>query len=482
MKICVIGLGYIGLPTAAMFASAGAFVVGVDHNPKVIEALNRGEIIIEEKGLGELVSRVVKDDALRGSLTPEEADAFIIAVPTPITEDKKSDMSYVASATESIVTCLRPGNTVILESTSPVGTVDGLMLPILEKSGLEIGVELFVGHSPERVIPGQILNELVNNSRIAGGINPESAHRIAEIYKTFVKGDIYTTDARTAELCKVAENTFRDVNIAFANELAKICENIGVNVWEAINLCNKHPRVNIHQPGPGVGGHCIAVDPWFIVEKQPDTAKIIHLSRNTNDSMPAHVASEILDILDGIQDPVVTVLGVTYKPNVDDMRESPVLHLIRILNQHGIQDRAFDPYVEVQPLVNQTVVVQPLADQTLADRTVVTQPSDQTLADRTVVAHPLVDQTVTTQPMQGNPASDKHSTGGNPKEISSDLEEAVKGSDLLVLGVHHDDFKDLPFQTLGALMRHRNFYDTRNFIPASLAEEAGFRYYLLGSK
>ena len=188
------------------------------------------------------------------------------------------------------------------------------MFPILEKSGLKIGTELFVGHSPERVIPGQILKELVNNSRIAGGINPQSAQRIAEIYKTFVQGDIYTTDTRTAELCKVAENTFRDVNIAFANELAKICENLGVNVWEAINLCNKHPRVNIHQPGPGVGGHCIAVDPWFIVEKQPDTAEMIHLSRNINDSMPSHVASEILEILGEIKDPVVTVLGVTYKP------------------------------------------------------------------------------------------------------------------------------------------------------------------------
>ena len=419
MKICVIGLGYIGLPTAAMFASAGVSVVGVDLNPKIIEALNRGAIIIEEKGLGELVSRVVKEGTLRGSLTPEEADVFIIAVPTPITGDKKADMSYVVSATESIVPWLRSGNTVILESTSPVGTVDSLMLPILEKAGLKIGAELFVGYSPERVIPGQILNELVNNSRIAGGINPESAERIAEIYKTFVRGHIYITDTRTAELCKLAENTYRDVNIAFANELAKICENIGVNVWEAIELCNKHPRVNIHQPGPGVGGHCIAVDPWFIVEKQPDTAKMIGLGRNINDSMPSHVASEILDILNGIQDPVVTILGVTYKPNVDDTRESPVLHLIDILKQQKINVRAFDPYVAPQ----------------------------------------------------------------NGKiEISDSLKTAAEGSDLLMLGVHHDEFKDLPFQTLGKLMRHKNFYDTRNFIPASSVEEAGFRYYLLGSK
>lgn len=427
MKICVIGLGYIGLPTAAMFASAGASVVGVDRNSRIVEALNRGEIIIEEKGLAELVDQVVKKGALRGSLMPETADVFIIAVPTPITADKKADMTYVASATEDIVPYLRAGNTVILESTSPVGTVDGLMLPILERSGLKIGTELYVGHSPERVIPGQILNELVNNSRIAGGINPESSRKIAEIYKTFVRGEIYRTDTRTAELCKVAENTYRDVNIAFANELAKICENMGVNVWEAIDLCNKHPRVNIHQPGPGVGGHCIAVDPWFIVEKQPDTAQIINLSRHTNDSMPTHVATEILDVLDGIKDPVITVLGVTYKPNVDDMRESPILHLIHILKEHGVRIRVFDPFVASIPGLSESL------------------------------------------------EADKPG-------IFENLEEAAKGSDLLVLGVHHDVFKDLPFQKLGGLMRHKSFYDTRNFVPASLAEEAGFRYYLLGSR
>jgi UDP-N-acetyl-D-mannosaminuronic acid dehydrogenase len=329
MKICVVGLGYIGLPTAAMFAASGNQVIGVDRNPKIVEALNQGKITIEEKGLDDLVLQVVNNGTLRGSLIPEEADAFIIAVPTPITIGKKSDMSYVISATESIVPYLKAGNVVVLESTSPVGTVDQQMVPILEKSGLQIGKELFLGHSPERVIPGQILQELINNSRIAGGINPASAEKIAEIYKTFVKGEIYLTDTRTAELCKLAENTYRDVNIAFANELAKICENLDINVWEAIKLCNKHPRVNIHQPGPGVGGHCIAVDPWFIVEKQPESAQIINLSRQTNDSMPSHVAARIQEILTGINNPRVTILGVTYKPNVDDMRESPILHLMR---------------------------------------------------------------------------------------------------------------------------------------------------------
>lgn len=414
MKICVVGLGYIGLPTASMFADHGHQVIGVDKNPAVIAALNEGKIIIEENHLAELVRKVVADGSLRGSDTPEEADVFIISVPTPITEDKRSDMKYVVSATESIVPFLKKGNLVILESTSPVGTVDTLMVPILEKSGLAIGTELYVGHSPERVIPGQILNELVNNDRIAGGINPASAHKITELYKSFVKGHIYETNARTAELCKLSENTFRDVNIAFANELAKICENLGINVWEVIELCNKHPRVNIHQPGPGVGGHCIAVDPWFIVEKQPETAKLIHLSRNTNDGMPTYVADHIAEILKEEKNPKVTILGVTYKPNVDDMRESPILKLETILREHGVEVSAYDPYV-------------------------------------------------------------KGKAG-----VTNDLEEAAKGSDLLLLGVHHNEFKNLDFNALGKIMRRKIFFDTRNFADSSAAQAAGFTYYLLG--
>lgn len=416
MRICVIGLGYIGLPTAAMFAQAGSQVLGVDRNPLIVEALNRGEITIEEEGLSQLVSQVVKDGSLRASLTPEEADVFIIAVPTPITAGKKADMSYVLSASSEIIPYLRKENTVILESTSPVGTVDQLMIPVLEKSGLKAGADFYAGHSPERVIPGQILNELVHNSRIAGGIDRASAEKIAGIYKTFVKGDIYLTDTRTAELCKLAENTYRDVNIALANELAKICENTGINVWEAISLCNKHPRVNIHQPGPGVGGHCIAVDPWFIVEKQPETAKMINLARHINDSMPSHVTARIRRILEGVEDPCVTVLGVTYKPDVDDMRESPVLHLIDLLKEEGVQVKAYDPHV----------------------------------------------------------AGKAH--------IGNDLLEAADQSDLLVLGVHHAVFKDLPFSELGAVMRRRNFLDTRDFIPEGTAKGAGFRTFLLGSR
>lgn len=346
MKICVIGLGYIGLPTAAMFADSGIRVTGVDQNEELVANLQKGITTVEEEGLPEMVRRVVASGSLTAGTQPEEADVFIIAVPTPITAEKKADMRCVISATESIVPYLRRGALVVLESTSPPGTVDQLMLPILEKSGLKAGKDFYLGHSPERVIPGNILYELENNSRIAGGIDTASAEKIVEVYKHFVKGEIYMTDARTAELCKLAENTFRDINIAYANELAQICESAGINVWELISLCNKHPRVNIHQPGPGVGGHCIAVDPWFIVEKYPETALLIHEARLINDSMPSIVADKVASLLEGVAQPKVAVLGVTYKPNVDDMRESPIMKLIPMLEAAGCQVASTDPYAK----------------------------------------------------------------------------------------------------------------------------------------
>lgn len=414
MKICIIGLGYIGLPTAAMFAGAGLDTLGVDKYEKIVDSLNKGETLVEEEGLQALVSRVVSQGKLKASTKPDQADVFIITVPTPISEDKKADMSYVASATEAIVPFLRPGNTVILESTSPVGTVNDLMVPILEKSGLKIGEEIYLGHSPERVIPGNILKELVENSRIAGGINEKSSLRIKDIYEIFVKGEIYITDARTAELCKTAENTFRDVNIAFANELATICESVGVDVWEAIELCNKHPRVNILQPGPGVGGHCIAVDPWFIAEKEPDRSKLIKMSRDINDSMPDYVAKDIMGILQGIEDPVVTILGISYKPDVGDTRESPLLHLFDILSGMGVYVRTYDPHASQESILKES------------------------------------------------------------------LEDALSESDLLVLGVHHKEFKNLPLKDLAGLMRNKNIFDTRNYIDEKEALASGFNYYLLG--
>ncbi len=346
-KICVIGLGYIGLPTAAMFATHGHEVIGVDVDTTIVNALNQREIKIEEPYLDILVQAAVTSGNLMASNVPQEADAFIIAVPTPITKDKKADMSYVEAATISIVPFLRKGNIVVLESTSPVGTVENLMIPILKSSGLNIGEELFLGHSPERVLPGQILMELVNNNRIIGGINEISGKKIRDLYQTFVRGEIYLTDATTAEMCKLMENTYRDVNIALANELGKICEKIGINAWDVIKICNNHPRVNLHQPGPGVGGHCLAVDPWFIVESNPDLARIIHLAREINDDMPKHTFERIEEILmniDGIRK--VTVLGLTYKANVNDVRESPIMELVELLDQQNYEIALFDPHIK----------------------------------------------------------------------------------------------------------------------------------------
>jgi len=346
-KICIIGLGYIGLPTAAMFASNGHKVIGVDINNEVIDALEKGEVIIEEPYLKNMVEQEVVLGNLIASKEPQEAEAFIIAVPTPLTKDKKANMSFVKKATESILPYLRKGNIVVLESTSPAGTVKNLIIPILKKSSLKIGEDLYVGYCPERVLPGQILFELVNNNRIIGGVNRKSAEKIKYLYQTFVKGEIYFTDTTTAEMCKLVENTYRDVNIALVNELSKICENIGASIWEVIKLCNKHPRINIHQPGPGVGGHCLAVDPWFIVEKSPNLARIIKLARETNDSMPQFIFNKIENLLKNIKGiKKVTILGITYKAKIDDTRESPIINLISLLEKRDYKISVVDPYVK----------------------------------------------------------------------------------------------------------------------------------------
>jgi len=349
MKICIIGLGYIGLPTAAMFATNGHLVLGVDVNSKVTEALNRGEIIIEEPYLEDLVKEAVKNGNLAASVKPEKADAFIICVPTPILPDKKADLSYVESAARTIAPYLEKGNIVILESTSPPGTTRDLICPIIEEAGLRPGEDIYVAYCPERVLPGRILQELKENSRVVGGINEKSAQVVKKLYESFVEGEIYTSDATTAEMCKLMENTYRDVNIALANELAMLCEKLGVNAWDVIKFANKHPRVNIHMPGPGVGGHCIAVDPWFIVEKYPETARIIKLSRNTNDGMPHYVFNRICELTANIEGKrKICILGVTYKPNVDDMRESPILELIELLKENGFDYVVVDPHVEYE--------------------------------------------------------------------------------------------------------------------------------------
>ena len=343
-NLCIMGLGYIGLPTAALFAKSGVKVHGVDVTPSICETINAGSIHIEEPYLEDIVKSAVESGMLKASCEPVPSDAFIIAVPTPITKDKKADLHYVKSAAAMVAKVLKKGDLVILESTvSPLCTHE-LLVPELEKSGLSAKTDFYVAHCPERVLPGQIIYELENNNKIIGGYTKESAQAAKELYSTFVKGEICLTDATTAEMCKLMENTFRDVNIALANELVKICDQMNVNAWEVISFANRHPRVNLHQPGPGVGGHCLAVDPWFIVEQAPLTAKIIELSRKTNDSMPEYVLGRVERITGGRGR--VLILGCTYKPDVDDKRESPILELYELLEHKGYDAQIYDPHVK----------------------------------------------------------------------------------------------------------------------------------------
>ncbi|MCL6630547.1 MAG: nucleotide sugar dehydrogenase, partial [Armatimonadetes bacterium] len=285
-KVCVLGLGYIGLPAAALISSKGIKVVGVDINPDIVKKVSEGRVHFEEPDLDGLVIRAVTRGMLTAQLTPCPADVYIIAVPTPINEDKTADLRAVKNATESIVEHLRPGSLVILESTVPPGTTEELCLPILEKSGLTAGKDFYLSFCPERVLPGKIVAELVTNDRVLGGLNRASAEKAASFYRRFVRGNLYLTNLKTAETVKLIENSFLDVNIAFANEVSLIADELGIDVWEVISLANKHPRVNILNPGPGVGGHCIAVDPWFLVQKMPGITSLISAARRRNDSMP----------------------------------------------------------------------------------------------------------------------------------------------------------------------------------------------------
>jgi len=344
-KVCILGLGYIGLPTASILATNGFEVLGVDTNPRVAETVNRGGIHIQEPGLHTLVQAAVKSGGLRAASEVEPADVFIIAVPTPITDDKRADLTFVRDAGHMVTPVLREGNLVILESTVPPGTCANVLQPVLEESGLKAGEDFALAHCPERVIPGRTVRELIQNDRVIGGIDRASAEAASRLYKKFVEGKIHLTDCTTAEMTKLMENTYRDVNIALANELALICEEMGVNAWEVVELANLHPRVNIHSPGPGVGGHCIAVDPWFIVERFPETARIIGMGRAINDGMPAHTVRRVREILDGVTAPRVAVLGVSYKGDIDDVRATPALPIIRGLEEAGIQVTIYDPHV-----------------------------------------------------------------------------------------------------------------------------------------
>ena len=404
MKVCVIGLGYIGLPTSAVFAKYNANVVGVDVFPEVVDKLNRGEIHIEEPGLADVIGGVVKNGKFKASLTPEEADVYIIAVPTPNKNDENNscDLTYVLNAVEAIIPFLKKGNVVIVESTIAPRTMDDHVKPLIENAGFTIGEDLFLSHCPERVLPGQILHELIHNNRIVGGVTPACAEAGAKVYQLFVQGEIVQATARTAEMSKLMENTFRDVNIALANELTKVCNDLEINVLDVIQMANKHPRVNLHHPGPGVGGHCLAVDPHFIVSKSPDLAKIIRLSRDTNDSMPKYVVNQVKQLLKDTANPKIAAFGVTYKGNVDDMRESPAMDVIHLLIEDGFEVSLHDPHV----------------------------------------------------------------TSNEYKFVSA--EESVVDADLIIVLTDHDEFKVLNYDLLAKKMKQPKIFDTRNCIQASI--------------
>ena len=416
--ICVLGLGYIGLPTASTFATHGLKVVGVDVNPQIVNGLQNGHLHLYEPGLRTLVQAALRSGNLIVAQQPQPADAFIIAVPTPFYEDKRADMRAVQSASEAIVPHLRKGNLVILESTSPPLTTVNLVAPILEKSGLKAGEDFYLAYSPERVLPGQILRELIENARIIGGVNPESAQAGRDLYSIFVRGEIILTDATTAEMVKLMENTYRDVNIAIANEFSRLADRFGVDVWDAIRLANRHPRVNILSPGPGVGGHCISVDPWFLVEAAPDLTPLIRTARKVNDDQPLFVVQLVRQILGDLSGRRIAALGLAYKPNVDDLRESPAVEVVHLLQSAGAQVRAFEPY--------------------------------------------------------------KTDYAFNGVASTNSLQTAIEEAELLILLVAHDQFKNLNPQEVARMTAAKMVLDTVNGWKAQEWQQAGFRVFRLG--
>ncbi len=377
--ISIIGLGYIGLPTAAVFASRKVKVIGVDVNQHTVDTINRGQVHIVEPDLDMVVHAAVSEGYLRATTKPEPADAFLIAVPTPFkdgpTGQHHPDMDYIESASKSVASVLKAGDLVILESTSPVGATEQMAtwlaqarpdLTFPQTHGEASDVR--IAHCPERVLPGQVLRELVQNDRVIGGMTPKCSDAAKRLYKTFVQGECVITNARTAEMCKLTENSFRDVNIAFANELSIVCDKLDINVWELIKLANRHPRVNILQPGPGVGGHCIAVDPWFIVSQTPDEARLIRTAREVNDSKPDWVIEKIkVAITDhllanpgtSMRDITIACLGLAFKQNIDDLRESPAMTITNTLAELNMaRIWAVEPNIEHPPIdLNQSVAL-----------------------------------------------------------------------------------------------------------------------------
>jgi UDP-N-acetyl-D-mannosaminuronic acid dehydrogenase len=349
--ISIIGLGYIGLPTAAAFAARRKTVIGVDVSKRAVDTINKGEIHIVEPELDMLVHAAVTQGYLRATEIPEPADAFMIAVPTPFRDGNKPDLSYIEAASRSIAPVLKKGDIVVLESTSPVGTTEKMAAWLAEcrpdltfPQQLGEDSDIRVAHCPERVLPGHVIRELVENDRVIGGMTRRCGEMARELYQTFVQGECVLTDARTAEMCKLSENAFRDVNIAFANELSVICDGLEINVWELIRLSNRHPRVSILQPGPGVGGHCIAVDPWFIVDSAPEQARLIRTARIVNDDKPRYVLDRVERAAKRFKEPIIACLGLAFKANIDDLRESPALDIA-----HQLSERFVDQVVVVEP-------------------------------------------------------------------------------------------------------------------------------------
>jgi UDP-N-acetyl-D-mannosaminuronic acid dehydrogenase len=414
-RVAVIGLGYVGLPTACILATNGIRVLGVDRNPAVIARLLAGEPIPAEPEVNALAKGAVASGNLELSTSLEAADIYIIAVPTPVGADHRADLGYVQAALADVRTFLASGNLVILESTVPPRTVRDVVIPEIERSGLRVGIEVMVAHCPERVRPGATLMELINNERIIGGIDEKSAAQAAELYSVFVQGRIHLTDATTAEMVKVIENTFRDVNIALANDFAKLAEVVGIDVWEAIQLANNHPRVHVLSPGPGVGGHCIPVDPWFLVQIDEGASRVIRVAREVNDEMPRYVVEKLLREAD-LDGGHVAVLGLAYRADLGDTRESPSLAIIDRLEEAQVDVRAHDPYI----------------------------------------------------------AAD-----GGPTR-SGDIADVVTGADAIIIATDHRAYRDLDPTLIAGLVRRRFVLDTRNCLAIDRWARAGFRVVTLG--
>jgi len=419
-SICVIGLGYIGLPTSIIFASHGYKVSGCDINQSIVEAINNKKPIIEEKEIKERLEKAVDSGNLVASTKPVASDIYIIAVPTPVNHTtKETDLTYVISGTKSILPLIKKGDLIILESTVPPGTTRDIIGKLILSTGLKLGSDIGLAHAPEKAIPGKLFFELEHNDRVIGGIDQNSTERTYDLYKKMTSGELIRTDCTTAEMVKLVENTYRDVNIALANEFAVLSESLGINVWEVIEYANHHPRVNVHKPGPGVGGHCIAVDPWFLVNVAPDIAKLIKLARTINDGMPEFTVGKVKKIIQSLEisNPKIAVLGLTFKANIDDVRESPSKTVCEFLTKSGISYSAYDPWVKTNIVDGQT----------------------------------------------------------------QSLEEAVHNSDLLLILVDHEKFKSCEPETLGKMMRNKIVLDTKNGIDLDAFEKAGFATYLLGS-